>query len=265
MGITESLLDNLLSINIGKNLFKKPTNEELHERRILLEGVAKAKELYLDTNKIPGDVFDKLVQKDPTNQKKYIEWMCKVWTDDPEKNTVDKFDVMKDFDNFVNRKIIGTEDKDIGKYKTLDSLIDIVKKNIDQKSAAQQRKDALNQKVVIGKDRDGKDIVEKAANKVFENSKCKIYKLHTKEAAIFIGKATKWCTSAEINNYFNNYYYNQSCSLYYIVPKGNLLQKMGKLAVLVRPSGNKEYFDEKDQKPSSSSVDTYMTTLGIDN
>jgi hypothetical protein len=91
----------------------------------LNEGFARAKELYVDTGKMDIRQLKSLARKDPTEQKKYIEWMCKQFvgspTHHPQKNTR-QYDIMVEFDALLNKM----EKRDINQYKNLEEVHDAV-------------------------------------------------------------------------------------------------------------------------------------------
>jgi len=64
---------------------KKESLDFMHESFLggiirIAEGMAQAIKLYVDTKKMPRATLNRLATKDPTPQKKYIEWMAKMYT-----------------------------------------------------------------------------------------------------------------------------------------------------------------------------------------
>lgn len=201
------------------------------EQRIQ-EGLSQAKRDYVLTGKLPEEMLNILATKDPTPQKKYIEWICRVFVNGGlGYGEVRNLEAVKDFNDLCNRGIIKPPDTDINRYKTLESLVDIVIRNSEVKTKTQVKK----------------DIKLEGAELKFENDKCSMYKILTKEASCLYGSGTKWCTaSTERYNYFSSYFYDRGANLFYVVPKGDLLHKIGKWAVVAYPDKHKEFYNQAD-------------------
>lgn len=223
-------------------------NESVEER--IVEGLADVKKMYVDSKKIPEDLFNKLSEFDPTPQKKYIQWICKRFLSermDPQ--DVRMFEVVKDFDDLVNKKIITGQESDIYTYKTLEALVD----------------KTLQLKDVKTKGEEVKDIKTKGARLVFQNDKANVYHITSKEASCFYGSGTRWCTAASSSsNYFNNYHWDQAVNLYYIIVKDPTVKDdLKKVAVAVYPSGKKVAYDSQDRQINPYTLSNYCTNLGI--
>ena len=65
---------------------------------------------------IPDDVKDKIIRNDPSNNKKYLDWMGKVVQSNPDIKLDDLFKYVKEFDKY--QTALG----DIYKYKTHNDL-----------------------------------------------------------------------------------------------------------------------------------------------
>ena len=92
------------------------------------EGFARAKELYVDTldpatgkGKMPLQVLKRLAAKDPTPQKKYIEWMARIFL---RQRGIRGLDSIAKFDELCNRNKI--EQRDINQYKTMEEVDDAI-------------------------------------------------------------------------------------------------------------------------------------------
>jgi hypothetical protein len=99
--------------------------KELIESRIdrIDEGFARAKEIYVDSGKMPLAALKRLASKDPTYPQtgKYVEWMAKQYITH---RSMRGLDVVAKFDTLCNRNKI--EQKDINAYKTIEELHDAV-------------------------------------------------------------------------------------------------------------------------------------------
>lgn len=213
------------------------------------EGLARAKELYLNTEKIPSDVFEDLVELDPTPKKKYIEWICRdFFSNGGRTDSMDMYSSIADFDQLVNKGLIKGAEADISRYKTLEQVADKVNQYVDIQSNTQKKK---QEKL------DGAEVV-------FDNDKCTIYHVLSKKASCIYGAGTRWCTAASSSsNYFNKYHFDQNVNLYYVIPKGEFLQSVGKHAVAVYENGNKTVFNAEDNAVTGK-FPQVCATLGID-
>ena len=219
----------------------------------VIESVSRAKELYLDTKKINRHIFNSLLKLDPTVKYegdkpiggKYIEWMIRVFIrDHMSPSDINKFGVMKDFDKLINKNLI--QQKDINQYKSVESVYDEVKKYEDVKTKSEQEKEE-----------------KKDADVIFENDRVLVVMPRSKESSCRYGANTKWCTSGTTYNYFNSYYYGKGVSLYYVIPKGEYLNKYGKIAVAVNPNGDRTYYNAQDNSLSEQTVKPIFHDLGI--
>ena len=109
----------------------------------LTEGMGQAKRLYVDTKKMTMRQLKLLAAKDPTPQKKYVEWMAKMYvgTNDqrPQRNTR-QYDIIAEFDSLLSH----IEQRDIYQYQTLEAVGDAVsvalRKIAEEKEAKKEEK-----------------------------------------------------------------------------------------------------------------------------
>ena len=161
---------------------------------------------------IDKTVFDQIVSADPTtkdNKKgKYTEWLLKLYkakrlkTDDLYKAT----EYLTVFNRFKNR----INNVDLNRLKSLPELYDVVKPFMDNPDQSTSKSDEIRR-------------IKEGAEKVYEDEKWLIIVPHTKEAAIYYGKHTQWCTAAtKSHNYFNTYIedYGDGC-IYINIDKEN--------------------------------------------
>lgn len=188
----------------------------------ILEGVKDARAKYVDTGKVPEDIFNKFVQRDPSHTKgKYVEWMSKQYTIDPTRPD-HIIDVARLFDTLAQRKKI--KQTDIYQY--------------DMESAEQAIEGARG----IQTKGEIKTKIKADVDKVFENDDWLVISPKTYEAACLYGKHTKWCITGRIKEYWDDYTM-QGVKFYIVMDKKN---KEKKYAVAVYLSGEKEIYDEMD-------------------
>lgn len=186
--------------------------DRLCETTLLLEAMSLDdihQKYYSDIDK---GVFDQIASADPTtkdNKKgKYTEWLLKLYktkrlkTDDLYKAT----EYLTIFNRFKNR----INNVDLNRLKSLPELYGVVKPFMDNPDQSTSKSDEIRK-------------IKAGAEKVYEDEKWLIIVPHTKEAAIYYGKGTQWCTAAtKSHNYFNDYIegYGDGC-IYINIDKEN--------------------------------------------
>ena len=150
-------------------------------------------------NDIPQDIFYNIIKTDPTydeqrSQKmgKYGKWLLNQYRQgNLDMNNLSKVRNIIDFFNRYNRQL---EVKDINQYKNIDQVYDNVKNFMEDPSQATSKSD------------EARKIKEMGAEKVYEDNDWLIIVPKTREAAIYYGKGTKWCTASTRGyNYFERY------------------------------------------------------------
>ena len=173
-------------------------NNDLINESYLIE--AELKDIYPKYyNDIPQDIFWNIIKTDPTydeqrSQKmgKYGKWLLNQYRQgNLDMNNLSKVRNTIDFFNRYNRQL---EVKDINQYKNIDQVYDNVKNFMEDPSQATSKSDAARK------------IKEMGAEKVYEDNDWLIIVPKTREAAIYYGKGTKWCTASTGGyNYFERY------------------------------------------------------------
>ena len=208
-------------------------------------------------NQIPEEEFRKIVSADPTSGEdkmgKYSKWLLALYTGGNLK-LEDLYKATQYLTIFHKYKQ-KLQRKDIGQYKSLPDLYREIKPYEDNKQAASHNEEIKQMK--------------EGAEKVYEDATWLIVVPHTKEAAIFYGKGTQWCTAAtESENYFD--YYNEQGPLYI-----NINKKTGRKYQFHFPS--QQFMDENDCQLeddnfplaeliglSKGAVDYYRSAVGND-
>jgi hypothetical protein len=210
------------------------------------EGVASAKVAYVDTRKISPSQFKKLVEVDKTQNKKYIDWLSKVFV--AGNRNFDQLGVVNRFEELLNKNKIPVDKRDIGRYKSPEEVYDVVK-----------HFEATSTKGEVER-----EIKSEEADVVFENDKAKVVRPKTARSSCIYGANTKWCTaSTDYDNYFNDYYYSRGVNLYYVLTKVPVAKNFEKVAVSVSKGGRKEYFDAIDNVIPKKKAEQFLADLGI--
>jgi len=202
----------------------------------LLEGLKDIRRKYVDSEMVPEDIFKKFETADPTSTKKYLDWMCRMYVQTPDRVT-HIADIIPIFDQQVERQLLKGSDADIGKYKDLDSMDTAVASKEGVKTKGEQHKE-----------------IKAGAEKVYEDDDLLIVSPETYEASCKYGAGTKWCTASMTRTHWDNYF-RKGVKLYYIIDK----KKNTKFAAAIIPEGE-EYFDATDK---AISFETLVKRLRI--
>lgn len=151
---------------------------------------------YSDINR---DIFDNIISADPSSKPnkmgKYCKWLLNLYKN----NRLKIEDLYKatEYLTFFSKYINKIEEKDINRYNSLGDLYNAVQPYI---SASESGKDlATSHSDEIRR-------IKSDATKIYEDDEWLVVVPHTKEAAIYYGKHTQWCTAAEDSyNAFDEY------------------------------------------------------------
>jgi len=186
----------------------------------IAENIKLAKQLF-DQGKISKEDFESLLKADPTPQKKYSGWMVKMFIQD--KVSIDNLrNTIEEFDTFLKKGKAKT--KDINAFKSFKELRAEVEE-LNQSGEGVSAKELENDYEVI-----------------INNADLYIAVPHTHEASRKLGlskfafrdcegggKDSAWCTTYKAPDHFDDYYYNQNITFYYIrVLSKELIAKLKK-------------------------------------
>ena len=236
-------------------------------KKYILENVKQAKQ-YVAAGKLSEEDLKTLIEIDPTPTRKFVGWMAKQWinktvTDiDNLRNTIEEYNV------FLEKGKSKT--KDINQFKTFNDLSSEV--------------DQLNKS---GEALSSKDL-ESDYDTVIDDSNLLIMSPHTHEASRKLGlshfafrkckgggKDSAWCTTYKAPDHFNNYYYNNGVTFYYIKVKSpELIEKLKEAfpkrweklvvtAIAVLKDGRLDGYDGIDKQISEKDIKTFTDIIGI--
>ena len=193
---------------------------EYNEARLLndfgtkLEARAKS-DLSAPKNKTSQQLIQVIASADPTPNKELTFWLClnyanngiARWEDIDSKAVpaLLKFKALLRKPN-LNPPL---QVRDINQIKGLSALQDITEKY--------QEKEAVSNSQLADQ-AEANFYKSKQAELIYNDNQVKVIVPKTKEAAIFFGKGTRWCTAAKNNNYFTQY--NRQGPLYIVIIKG---------------------------------------------
>ena len=166
--------------------------------------------------------FVKLLSCDPTKEKKYFEWVCKLYSKEKlnikEESSSTISSILEKYHSIKNR--ITPEYKDINKFKSLTEL------------------SAFLIEFILNDKKSEENFLLNGAQKIFEDNKLLIVKPFTFEASTKYGKSTQWCTTQKPTFYS----YLSSGNLYIFIDK---IAKDGmankKFQLYLRKTGGSEF------------------------
>ena len=234
---------------------------------LILENRKVAKELVVRGMLSPEE-FEQLQSIDPSQTKKYLGWMAKQWVTKSVTDIDELRNKIEEYDAFVKSGKAKT--KDIFQFKSFADL----KKEVDELNAmGSESKSEL---------RDDYEII-------MDDDKFLIAVPHTHEASRYLGlskfqyrdcegggKDSAWCTTYKAPDHFNDYYFKQHITFYYIKLKNEAMIELAKAAfparggamvvtaVLVDKNGKvSSCFDGTDRVMSGAEIAKFRKIIGI--
>lgn len=231
----------------------------------ILENLKLAKQ-YVDQGKLSKEDLEKLTAADPTPQKKYVGWMAKIWmTEKPDfddlRNTVEEFNV------FLNKGKTKTKDiKQFKSFKDLHSEVDSINKSGEGVSV----KDLENDYDIVV---DTPDLLIMSPHTHEASRKLGLSKFAFRDCEG--GKDSAWCTTYKAPDHFNDYYYKNNVTFYYIrVKSQELIEKLKQtfpekykelevVALAVLEGDEIDGYDGLDKQMSKNKIEKYTSIIGI--
>ena len=159
---------------------------------------ARQRDVFAKQTEDPLEIANELEAIDPSKGK-YLQWLANRYTE-IDFRMEDANRIRQTLQQFIAKRN-SLEIKDINQYKSLDDLENAVEDKEAAKSKRQQKLEIKNEGVT----------------KILETDTYLIMHLKTQEAANYYGKNTKWCTTADNDNMFNDY--NRLGKIYIIIDK----------------------------------------------
>jgi len=244
----------------------KYTSLILENKSNILENVKQAKQ-YVQAGKLSEDDLKTLIKIDPTPTRKFIGWMSKIWIN--EKPDVDDLkNTIEEYNTFLEKG--KTKTKDINQFKSFNDLHSEV--------------DHLNK---TGEGISAKDL-ESDYETIIDTSDLLIISPHTHEASRKLGlsqfafrdcedggKDSAWCTTYKVSNHFDDYYYKNNVTFYYIKVKsqqmieqlkqsfGDRWERMVVVALAVLNNGKIDGYDGLDKQIKTKDIKIFTNIIGI--
>jgi hypothetical protein len=194
---------------------------------------------------IPDDVKDKIIRNDPSNNKKYLDWMGKVVQSNPDIKLDDLFKYVKEFDKY--QTALG----DIYKYKTHNDL----------------------QQALATRQKSNKELKREGAEILIDDDNFLVVAPTTQDSCAYYGNNTRWCI-VNSDSWWNQYYYKNTIIIL-------LDRRNGEKYAIVGDSNNGDYtvydrndhtlnysrmFGDEDSWPEyiQEAIENYMSSDDID-
>lgn len=217
------ILDNIKVTHIIHHIREpKLVESETFTEEILFE--AKKDTLRSKWEMVSDEIFNKIIEGDPSTTKKYVDWMLKTHLDGGY-NIEQIIPVIQKFDESLSRinhefirKGVDVFESEIGVDVPVSDIDKIFRapKDINSYKGLGILKAILNQIQSKKTKREEKMV---GAEKIFEDDNFLVVLPKTPEASCHYGAGTQWCTSAKGSNQFKNY--SRTGTLYYIIFKAN--------------------------------------------
>ncbi len=213
---------------------------------------------------VPTDVVDRFKRLDPTENKKYLNWMMEMWVQMA--NKVDKeriasrdqtsvdwavyhlIDIATDFHKWS--RLYPADKRDIYSYEG-DSPNGIINQIYQQSKDARIRKDSKDLE---------KELVN-SADKIYSDDDLSIVIPRTFEASCKYGANTKWCTTAFDNpNHYNEYM--EKGPLFYLIYKPGA--EFSKVAIAVDDEERTWIvYDDMDEEILNGDAENFVFLLSF--
>jgi len=243
---------------------------------IIIAENKKQAELLVQQGKLSQEDLQTILSVDPTPSKKFTGWMAKQWSSGSVTDVDELRNTIEEFNSFLNKG--KTKQKDIYQYKSFTDL--------------KQEVDHLNK---TGEGISVKDL-EEDYEIVRDDENLLVAVPHTHEASRKLGlskfafreceggKDSAWCTTYKAPNHFNDYYYKNDVTFYYILVKSKALRESLKkqgynepyfvvaLAVLSQELSSKaaqkglpniDAYDGNDRQFTGEKLQKYLQIIGL--
>jgi len=187
--------------------------------------MSKVDDLYIKyKNSVSKDIFNSFVESDPTLTKKYLDYMCKMWSNRNQNGLTRSTEIIKlvlIFDSVINYLV----NKDI--YSPEYTNINILTTRLDDAILKKQEKE-FNR--------------EKHGQFLHEDSNFLLVRPLTLEGSNKWGANTKWCTASDKGNQFNEYT-RRGVLIYLIDKTGKRLSPLNKIGLYIPFNKNSSFID----------------------
>ena len=231
-------------------------------KNILLEGRIEDAERYIHNavglmSDGSQEIFDFLVDSDPSGNQKYLMWMVKMYDTDSGFSPNMLQDLVQRFHNnldkihpalvtdmgFYSASKVATSPKNIDSYpdyRTLKRVVEAAEESVTRKQKEKEAKSGVD--------------------KLYEDDRWLLVKPNTYEGSCYYGSSTKWCTSSkDAPQHFASY--SKTGNLYYIIDKSKDVGDFFKIALHKDWNGKEEWYDRADNQQEKETVEAIRSLL----
>jgi len=231
-------------VNPWNNIYQSASNtieERIKLRSLFFNNFVKTAGIVEDLQiKYPKLNIKEISQRDPSHTNKYLKWLVKQL--DLGINPNNLYPSIEYFHNNIHK----FKEKDINRYDGI-SLEEAIKNLPQQQSKTQEKK----------------QIKTEGAEKIYEDDKCIVLHIKSKQACVSYGAGTKWCITMDNTSYYEEYVSKNVIFYFLIFKNKDPNDPLAKIALAVhRDEKNSilevECFDSLDNQINE-------TEIGIDN
>lgn len=233
----------------------------------IVENTKQAKQ-YVKSGKLSEEDLKSLIEIDPTPTRKFVGWMAKQWVKGNVSGIDELRNTIEEFNTFLEKG--KTKTKDIYQIKTFKDLAAEV--------------DEINK---TGEGVSNKEL-ESDYETIIDNSNLLIVSPHTHEASRKLGlsqfafrdcgdgtKDSSWCTTYKAPDHFNDYYYKNNVTFYYIKVKSEeLIEELKEMfpkrwknlivvALAILEDGEIDGYDGLDKQMNEKDIKAFTKIIGI--
>jgi hypothetical protein len=186
-------------------------------KNFILENIKQAKQ-YLEQGKLSDEDFKTLVSIDPTPTRKFVGWMGKQWINKTVTDIDDLRNTVEEYNTFLNKGKAKT--KDVNAFKSFADLkneVDTINKSGEGVSVKDLESDY---EIII----DTPDLLVMTPHTHEASRKLGLSYFAFRDCTDEMGNTTgekdsAWCTTYKAPDHFNDYYYSNNVTFYYVLVK----------------------------------------------
>lgn len=245
------------------------TYSNFYRRCIFLENKKDAM-LMVSKGSLSQEDFEAIINADPSPTKKYTGWLAKQWVNGNVKDIDTLRNNIEEFNSFAIRSM--TSKKDIYQYATFKEIADEVAR-LNDSAEGVSNKDLEEDYEVV---RDDENLYVAVPHTHEASRKLGLSKFAFRKCREGKGIDSAWCTTYKAPNHFNDYYYKNNVTFYYIYVKSEKLRNKLKengygpnftvtaIAVLSdKHAGQMDGYDGLDNRFKGKKLTDYLNIIDL--
>lgn len=245
------------------------TYSNFYNKAIVLENKKDAM-LMVSKGSLSQEDFEAIVNADPSPTKKYTGWLAKQWVNGNVRDIDTLRNNIEEFNSFATRG--KTSKNDIYQYATFKEIADEVA-SLNDSAEGLSNKDLEEDYEVV---RDDENLYVAVPHTHEASRKLGLSKFAFRKCEKGEGLDSAWCTTYKAPNHFNDYYYKNDVTFYYVYVKSEKLRNKLKeegygssfivaaIAVLSSNRKNKmDGYDGLDRQFTGKKLTNYLDIIGL--